>query len=122
LAAVEGSKFAYSFASGLAAESAILQALLTAGDEVIVCDDLYGGSGRLFRTLFAKFNIQFHFVDFADEAALKDAKNSKTKMIWVETPSNPMMKLIDIAKIRQTFKDCIVVVDNTFASPFSNNH
>ncbi len=118
LASLEDAKFALAFSSGLAAEQAIAQTL-DPGAEVVVCDDVYGGTGRLFRRLFAKYGIVFHFVDMNDEAALKAALSPKTKMIWVETPTNPTLKVIDIAKMAQHARKvgARLVVDNTFCSP-----
>lgn len=117
-AAIEGGKFALTFASGLAAEQAIVQ-LLNPGDEVLVCDDTYGGTGRLFRRLFAKYSINFQFIDMTNLLTVKQAMTAKTRMIWVESPTNPLMRVIDIkgiAKIANAQK-AMLVVDNTFASP-----
>jgi cystathionine beta-lyase/cystathionine gamma-synthase len=118
LAALEGAKHALSFSSGLAAEQAIIQ-LLEPGARVVVCDDVYGGTGRLFRRLYAKYNIDFQFVDMRDEAAVKAAVTKNTKLIWVETPTNPTMKVIDIRAMSRHAKavGATLVVDNTFASP-----
>ncbi|SMF78954.1 cystathionine gamma-synthase [Pseudobacteriovorax antillogorgiicola] len=117
-AALEGAKHGLAFSSGLAAEQAIIQ-ILDPGDEVIVCDDVYGGTGRLFRTLYAKYNLKFHFVDMTDIDAVKKVSNSKTKMLWVETPTNPLLKVIDIRKMSHLAKElgALLVVDNTFSSP-----
>lgn len=121
LAAIEGAKYGLSYSSGLAAEQAIVQ-LLNPGDEIIVSDDVYGGTGRLFRKLFAKFGLEFKFIDFNDIESLDKCITSKVKLIWVETPSNPLMKIIDIKQISELARkngpnDIMVVVDNTFASP-----
>lgn len=118
LAALEGAKHALAFSSGLAAEQAIMQ-ILDAGGEIVVCDDVYGGTGRLFRKLFAKYNFTFHFIDMNDDALVRQHVSSKTKMIWVETPTNPTLKVIDIAKMAGYAKKvgAILVVDNTFSSP-----
>ena len=118
LAELEGAQHALAFASGLAAEQAIIQ-LLSPGARVVVTDDVYGGTGRLFRRLFAKYGIDFQFVDFADPVALNGALTSATKMVWVETPSNPTMKVVDIAALAAKAKSlgATLVVDNTFASP-----
>jgi cystathionine beta-lyase/cystathionine gamma-synthase len=107
-----------SFASGLAAVQAVIQ-LLDPGSRILVCDDVYGGTGRLFRRLFAKYNLDFHFVDMADREALKSAANLKPNLIWIETPTNPMMKVIDIRAMAQMAMKtgALLVVDNTFASP-----
>jgi len=118
LAAMEGARHGLSFASGLAAVQAVVQ-LLEPGARILVCDDVYGGTGRLFRRLFAKYNLDFQFVDMADPAAVKAAATPATKLVWVETPTNPMMKVIDIRAMAQVAKQtgALLVVDNTFASP-----
>ena len=97
--------------------------LLNPGDEVIATDDLYGGSYRMFTKVFAKYGIQFHFVDMHDKAAVDALINPKTKMLWIETPTNPMMKIIDITYFTELAKknNIISVVDNTFASPYLQN-
>ena len=118
LATLEGARHGLSFASGLAAVQAVIQ-LLDPGSRILVCDDVYGGTGRLFRRLFAKYNLDFHFVDMADSEALKSAANLKPNLIWIETPTNPMMKVIDIRALAQIAMKtgALLVVDNTFASP-----
>ncbi len=118
LAVMERGKHALAFSSGLAAEQAIIQ-LLDPGARVLVCDDVYGGTGRLFRKLFAKYGIEFLFVDMYKDDEVKAALNDKVKLIWVETPTNPMMKVIDVRKMAQLAHDkgALLVVDNTFASP-----
>lgn len=118
LAILEGAKKALAFASGLAAEQAVIQ-LLDPGARIIVCDDVYGGTGRLFRRLYAKYNLDFQFVDMSDLANIKALATPATKLIWVETPTNPTMKVLDIAKIAQIAHSAgaLLVVDNTFASP-----
>jgi len=118
LAAIEHASHALAFASGLAAEQALIQTL-DPGSRIIVCDDVYGGTGRLFRRLYAKYNLDFQFLDMSDHAAVKTAATPNTKLIWVETPTNPTMKVIDIAAIAKVAKStgAILVVDNTFASP-----
>ena len=118
LAELEEAKFGLAFASGLAAEQAIIQTL-EPGAEVIVCDDVYGGTGRLFRKLFAKYGFVFHFVDMNDEHAFNAVLSPKTKLIWVETPTNPTLKVVDIAKMADHARklDALLVVDNTFCSP-----
>ena len=124
LAATEGAQHGLSFASGLAAVQAVMQ-ILDPGAHILVCDDVYGGTGRLFRRLFAKYNLDFQFIDMADPAAVKSAavKSAATKLIWVETPTNPMMKIIDIRAMAQIAKStgAMLVVDNTFASPIFQN-
>lgn len=118
LAALEDAKHGLAFSSGLAAEQAIMQ-ILEPGCEVIVCDDVYGGTGRLFRKLFAKYNFTFHFVDMNDDNAVRSVLSAKTKLIWVETPTNPTLKVIDIAKMAEHARKvgARLVVDNTFSSP-----
>lgn len=122
LAVIEGAGYGLSFASGLAAVQAVVQ-LLEPGDEVVVCDDVYGGTGRLFRKLFAKYRINFHFVDMNDEDEVDRATNSATKLFWVETPTNPMLKVIDMERIAAKARkaNSLLVVDNTFATPFNQN-
>lgn len=117
-AALEGVAHGLAFSSGLAAEQAIIQ-LLEPGDEVLVCDDVYGGTGRLFRTLYAKYNIKFHFVDMSQEQEVAQHLSDRIKMIWVESPTNPLLKVIDIAKMAEHARasGALLVVDNTFSSP-----
>ena len=118
LAELEGAKHALSFSSGLSAVQAIVQTL-EPGDQVIVCDDVYGGTGRLFRQLFAKYHIEFVFIDLNDMELVKSSINDKTRMFWVETPTNPTLKVIDIEAIASLAKkaNAHLVVDNTFPSP-----
>lgn len=118
LEALEHADHAIAFSSGLAAEQAIVQNLET-GDHVLVCNDVYGGSGRLFRTLIGKFGIEFEFIDLSDVVFVKTRIRSNTKMIWIESPTNPTMKVMDISALSALAheNDAIVVVDNTFATP-----
>lgn len=121
LAAVEGARFALAFASGLAAESVIIMSLLRSGDHVVAFDDLYGGSKRLFKLVFAQnFEIDFSFVDARDPQNVTKAIRENTRMIWLETPTNPLMYLCDIGKISTIARNqgIVTVVDNTFMSPF----
>lgn len=122
LAALENAKYGICFSSGMGAADAIIK-LLNPGDEVIATDDLYGGSYRMFTKVFAKYGIQFKFVDMHDVDGLKALISSQTKMIWVETPTNPMMKIIDIDAMVNIAKEynLISVIDNTFASPYLQN-
>jgi cystathionine beta-lyase len=122
LAELENAKHGLCFSSGMGAADAIIK-LLVPGDEVIATDDLYGGSYRMFTKVFAKYGIVFHFVDMHDFDALERTVNAKTKMLWVETPTNPMMKIIDIEKCVEFAKkhNLISVIDNTFASPYLQN-
>ena len=116
---IEGGKFGLAFGSGLAAIDAVLK-LLNPGDEVISTNDLYGGSYRLFTKIFEKYGLVFHFTEMHDLSKIENLVNKNTKMIWVETPTNPMMNIVDIkglSNISKKFK-LILAVDNTFATPF----
>jgi cystathionine gamma-synthase/cystathionine gamma-lyase len=118
LASLEGGEFGYAFASGMAATAAILNTL-AAGDHAIVTDDLYGGTYRLFTRVLERYGLTFTYVDMSDLAAVRAAIRPNTKLFWIETPTNPLLKLIDIAAIvGLRGPGQIVVVDNTFASPF----
>ena len=119
LASVEDGAHGLAFASGLAAMDAIMK-LLQPGDEVISTNDLYGGSYRLFTKIFEGFGLKFHFVGMNDVAQVEAAINENTKLIWVETPTNPMMNVVDIASIASLAKkhQLLLAVDNTFASPY----
>ncbi|MBL4709947.1 MAG: cystathionine gamma-synthase [Flavobacteriales bacterium] len=119
IAALENGKYGLCFASGLAAIDAVLKTL-NSGDEVISTNDLYGGSYRLFTKIFENFGIKFHFVPMHDMTAVEEAINANTKLIWVETPTNPMMNIIDIKAASTISKkhDLILVVDNTFSTPY----
>ena len=122
LAALENAKYALCFSSGMGAADTIIK-LLSPGDEVIATDDLYGGTYRMFTKVFAKYGIVFHFVDMHNMEEVKSKLSANTKMLWIETPTNPMMKIIDIVaftKLAQE-KKLISVVDNTFASPYLQN-
>lgn len=118
LAALEGARHALAFASGLAAEAAIIQTL-EPGARVVVSDDVYGGTGRLFRRVFAKYGLDFRFIDMTSDSDVEQAITKDVRLVWLETPSNPMMKVVDIKKIatRARSKGALLVVDNTFASP-----
>lgn len=121
LAALEGGAKAICFASGLAATDAILRTLKP-GDEVIVTNDLYGGTYRLMNRIFRKYGIGFHFIDLTNIDQLRETINVQTKMIWIETPTNPMLNIIDVKAITDQVDNSIkVVVDNTFASPYLQN-
>lgn len=119
LASLEAGKFGFAFGSGLAAMDAVLK-LLKPGDEVISTDDLYGGSYRLFTKIFEDFGIQFHFVNMNDIKFIEATINEKTRLVWVETPTNPMMNVIDIKAVATVCKakNILLAVDNTFASPY----
>jgi cystathionine gamma-lyase len=118
VASLEGGRFGVAFASGLAAEDAVLH-LLEAGDEVVCTDDVYGGTFRLFERVFRKHGIDFKWVDTTDPATLAAALTPKTKLVWIETPTNPMLKLTDIAAAAAAAHrvGALLAVDNTFASP-----
>ena len=122
LAAIEGGKYGACFGSGLAAIDAVIK-MLNPGDEVISTNDLYGGSYRIFTTIFQKYGIKFHFVDMLDIDNIQKKINTNTKLIWLETPSNPMMNIIDVKKVCQIAKknNILVGVDNTFATPYLQN-
>ena len=119
LASIEGGGFGLAFGSGLAAIDAVLK-LLSPGDEVISTNDLYGGSYRLFTKIFEKYGLVFHFTEMDDLSKIKSLVNNNTKMIWVETPTNPMMNIIDIKGLSNISKkfNLLLAVDNTFATPF----
>ncbi|GAA4854053.1 cystathionine gamma-synthase [Luteimonas vadosa] len=119
VAALEGASRGFAFASGMAATATVLE-LLDSGDHVVAMDDLYGGSFRLFeRVRRRSAGLDFSFIDLTDLAALEGAITQKTRMVWVETPTNPMLKVVDLAAVSRIAKrhGLIMVVDNTFASP-----
>ncbi len=122
LAALENGKHGLCFSSGMASIDAIVK-LLKPGDEVVSTNDLYGGTYRIFTKVFADYGIKFHFVDMGDVANVAAAINDKTKLIWAETPTNPLLKIIDIAALAALSKkhNCLLGVDNTFASPYLQN-
>tara|TARA_B100000989_G_scaffold83446_1_gene59773 strand:- start:77 stop:1240 length:1164 start_codon:yes stop_codon:yes gene_type:complete len=119
LAALESGKYGACFGSGLAAIDCVIK-MLNPGDEVISTNDLYGGSYRIFKTIFEKYGINFHFVDMVDIQNISNKINDKTKLIWIETPTNPMMNIIDVKSIVEIAKTkrIKVAVDNTFATPY----
>ena len=119
IAAIENGKYGACFGSGLAAIDCVVK-MLSPGDEVISTNDLYGGSYRIFKTIFEKYGIKFHFVNMLDIENISSAINEKTKLIWVETPTNPMMNIIDIKAVSDLAKqnNIWVGVDNTFATPY----
>jgi cystathionine beta-lyase len=119
IAAIENGKFGACFGSGLAAIDCVIK-MLNPGDEVISTNDLYGGSYRIFKTIFEKYGIIFHFVDMQNIAEVERMANKNTKVIWVETPTNPMMNIIDIAAMSIIAKKtgALLCVDNTFATPY----
>ena len=119
LASIENGAFGLAFASGLAAMDAVIK-LLEPGDEVVSTNDLYGGSYRLFKQVFEKYGIKFHFVGMQDLSVIEAHINDKTKLIWVETPTNPMMNIIDLKGVSKLAKEhnLLLAVDNTFATPY----
>lgn len=122
IASLENGKYCLCFSSGMGSMDAVLK-LLRPGDEVITGDDLYGGSYRMFTKVFANYGIKFHFIDMTNATNIEKYVNPNTKLIWVETPTNPTMQIIDIeacGKISKQHK-IILAVDNTFASPYLQN-
>ncbi len=125
LASLEEGAFASAFASGVAASTAVLS-LLSSGDHVVVGDDLYGGTYRLFSKVLTRFGFEFTFVDMTDLAAVRSALRPATRMLWVETPTNPLLKLVDVAAVSAICASAgsaggarpLVCVDNTFATPY----
>jgi len=118
LAALEEARFCSAFASGMAATSAVLN-LVSAGDHVVVGDDLYGGTYRLFSKVLERYGVAFTYVDMTEVAAVAAAVRPETKLFWVETPSNPLLKLVDITAIAALKKTGqLLAVDNTFATPY----
>jgi cystathionine gamma-lyase len=122
LAALENAKFGLAFSSGMGATDAVMKLLLP-GDEVITGNDLYGGSYRMFTKIFANYGIKFHFLDLANPDIIREYTNDNTKLIWIETPTNPTMQIVDIAAVTKIAKEkgLLTVVDNTFASPYLQN-
>lgn len=121
LAALENAQFGLAFASGMAAETTLLLALMKANDHIIAFDDLYGGTKRLFNKVFLeRFNLHFSFVDARKSEFIEKAIHSETKMIWIESPTNPLLKLCDIKKMADLAKKhkLLLVIDNTFMSPY----
>jgi len=122
LAIIENGKFGLAFSSGVAATDAVIK-LLAPGDEVICANDMYGGTYRLFTKVFERFGIIFKYVDTTNTKNVSDAITSKTKLVWLETPTNPLMNITDIAAIASITKEknILLAVDNTFASPALQN-
>lgn len=120
IATLENGSKGYAFASGLAAIDAVVK-LLSAGDEIVAVDDIYGGAFRLFTHIYQKFGIHVTYVDTTDAEKVAEAISSNTKLIWIESPTNPTLKISDIKTIAQIAKanQCLLCVDNTFASPAS---
>lgn len=122
LAALEGGKYGLTFSSGCAALSTLLH-ILKSGDHVVACDDVYGGTFRLFEKVFLQMGITYSMVDFCDLKKIEEAITPSTKLIWAETPTNPMLKIFDIEAISKISKKSKILfaVDNTFASPYLQN-
>jgi len=122
LASIENARFALSFSSGVAASDAVIR-LLVPGDEVIAANDMYGGTFRLFSKIFEKTGIHFHYVNMQNPENIRSFINGKTKLIWAETPTNPLMNIIDLAAVATLAKEknILFCVDNTFASPYLQN-
>ena len=121
-AQIEQAKYGLAFSSGVAATDAVIK-LLEQGDEVIAANDMYGGTYRLFTKIFAKFGIKFIYVDTTDVTNISNAITAKTKLIWIETPTNPLMNITDISAVAVISRNAkaILCVDNTFASPYLQN-
>ena len=122
LAIIENGKYGLAFSSGVAATDAVIK-LLSPGDEVIAANDMYGGTYRLFTKVFEKFGIKFIYVDTTNLASVESAISSHTKLLWIETPTNPLMNISDISAIAIIAKKAgaLLCVDNTFASPYLQN-
>jgi cystathionine beta-lyase/cystathionine gamma-synthase len=122
LADIENARFALSFSSGVAASDAVIRLLLP-GDEVIAANDMYGGTFRLFSKIFEKTGIHFHYVNMQDPENIRSIINKNTKLIWAETPTNPLMNIVDLAGVASIAKEknLLFCVDNTFASPCLQN-
>ena len=122
IAALENGKFGLCFASGMASTDAVIK-LLNPGDEVVSTSDLYGGTYRLYTKIFANYGIKFHFIGMESPEKVAEYINDRTKLIWVETPTNPMLNIIDLKGLATLAKanDCLLAVDNTFATPYLQN-
>ena len=123
IAEIENGKYAICYSSGMGAADAIIK-LLNPGDEIISNKDIYGGTYRMFERVFSRFNLEFKYIDLTKSSNLKNQLSKKTKLIWIETPSNPLMNIIDIIEIKKIIKNhknIILIVDNTFATPALQN-
>lgn len=122
IAALENGRFGLCFSSGMGATDAVIK-LLNPGDEVITSNDLYGGSYRMFKKVFEKFGIRFHFLDLTDVRNIDKVLSAKTKLFWLETPTNPLMNIVDIKAFTDIARknNILTAVDNTFASPYLQN-
>lgn len=121
-AAIENGNYGLAFSSGVAATDAVIK-LLQPGDEVIAGNDMYGGTYRLFSKVFEKFGIKFHYINMQDAQNIRQHINSKTRLVWIETPTNPLMNITDIEAVAAITKEhkLLLCVDNTFASPYLQN-
>ncbi len=121
-AAIENGKYGLAFSSGVAATDTVIK-LLKPGDEVIAGSDMYGGTYRLFSKVFEKFGIKFHYINMQDANSIRQYVNGNTKLIWIETPTNPLMNITDIAAVSAIAREAkaLLCVDNTFASPYLQN-
>ena len=122
IAVLENGTYGICFSSGMGATDAVIK-LLSPGDEVITGNDLYGGSYRMFKRVFEKFGIKFHFTDLTKISNIEQLLNARTKLLWLETPANPLMSIVDIKACAELVKgkNILVAVDNTFASPYLQN-
>jgi cystathionine gamma-lyase len=122
IASLEDGKYGLAFSSGMAAISTVAQ-MLNAGDHIISCDDVYSGTFRVFNKVFKRYNLEFDFIDLTDPASLGKQIRDNTKIIWMESPSNPLLKITDIAAVTNIAKNnnIVTVFDNTFATPFFQN-
>ena len=123
LAVLENAKYGLAFASGLAAETTLTLALLKKGDHVVAFEDLYGGTRRLFDKTLSNFGLEFTYIDASNVEKVEGAIKDNTRLIWLETPTNPLLRLCDITAISKVAREhkCLTVVDNTFASPYLQN-
>src|SRR6476659_252148 len=122
VAELENGKFGLAFSSGVAATDAVIK-LLQPGDEVIAANDMYGGTYRLFMKVFEKFGLKFHFVNMQDVNNVVPLINKNTKLIWTESPTNPLINIVDIAALAALTRKhkILLAVDNTFATPYLQN-
>ena len=120
LASMEGGKHGYAFSSGLGALTTLVMSLLKAGDHIIVCNDAYGGTNRFFEKVIKKFDVKAVYIDMTDPKNITEAVTDQTRMIFMETPTNPLLRLVDLEESIKVAKDhnLIVAVDNTFATPY----
>ncbi|MGP6158360.1 MAG: trans-sulfuration enzyme family protein [Vulcanimicrobiaceae bacterium] len=122
LASLEGGAHCSAFASGMAAIAAVCNGLLNPGDHLLLCDDLYGGSYRFFSRILARAGYAFSFADFTDLDAVRAALQPRTKIVWLETPTNPLLRIVDVAALAELRPPgAVLVTDNTFASPYLQN-